>query len=395
MSTLLSLRSFASPGPLPAVATGLPAPAAWSSWQAVHTLLTGPAAAACPPPALAHLAAYHYCVHRAMERGKPLPETLKQRFDQLAAQLEQQAGAGAWPAAQLDQACVAAWLSAQLAADECPARLPISTHLDEALHAEARRLHQQSDAASRRCLLRVLRYFSLRLPVAGAVWAPLQALLAKPPASLAAEPLALGLAEGLAAELLLLLKLHKAGLRHASLVARIRAGISQLLAVRHPVDFLEGHYSVFPHQVLPAAEENAFSAELSWQRGDLGQSLLLYKAHELLQDDELIKIAELVGLNTLLRTTVQATGIETAEFAQGAAGVAHLYRKLYQASQQAAYRDGYHYWLEQTHLLLRQDLAAGRYRQREGELLHGLVGIGLVLVSSLTETELGWDALVL
>jgi hypothetical protein len=361
----------------------------------VHALLAGPAAAACPPPAFANLTAYHYCVQQAMERGQPLPESLTQRFGHLAGHLAQQADSGAWPAAQLDQACVAAWLHAQLAADKRPPLLPVATQLDEALYAEAVRLHQQPDTASRHCFFRIVRYFSLRLPAAASALAPLQALLARQPAPPATEPLALGLAEGLAAELLLLLKLHKAGLRHASIVARIRAGISQLLAVRHPVDFLEGHYSVFPHQVLPDRKEGVFGAELSWQRGDLGQSLLLYKAHELLQDDELIKIAELVGLNTLLRITGQTTGIGTAGLAQGAAGVAHLYNKLYQASQQAAYRDGYRYWLGQTHLLLRQDLAAGLYRGQEGDLLHGLVGVGLVLVSSLSDAELGWDALVL
>ncbi len=392
MSTLLSFRQ---PGGTPSVAAAEPAvPAARRSWEAVHALLTGPAAEACPPPAFANLTAYHYCVHQALERGKPLPTMLSRRFDQLAAQLAQQANQGAWPVAQLDQACVAAWLNTQLATNEHPRRLTLSTRLDEALCAEARHLHQQPDAESQRRFWRVLRYFSLRLPAAAEVLPVLQSLLAHPPPP-PAEPLALGLVEGVAAELLLLLKLHKAGLRHASLVARIRAGISKLLAVRHPVDFLEGHYSVFPHQLLPASEEGTFSAELSWQRGDLGQSLLLYKAHELLQDDELIKIAELVGLNTLLRTTAPATGIGTAELARGAAGVAHLYRKLYQASRLAAYREGYRHWLGQTHILLRQDLAAGRYQGQEGNLLHGLVGIGLVTVASLTDAELDWDALVL
>ncbi len=393
MSTLFSFRQ---PGGAPPVAAPEPAvPAARRSWEAVHALLTGPAAEACPPPAFANLTAYHYCVHQALERGKPLPPMLSRRFDQLAAQLAQQANQGTWPVAQLDQACVAAWLNTQLATSGHARRLTISTRLDEALCAEAHHLHQQPDAESQRRFWRVLRYFSLRLPAAAEALPVLQALLAQPPTSSPAEPLALGLVEGLAAELLLLLKLHKAGLRHASLVARIRTGISKLLAVRHPVDFLEGHYSVFPHQLLPASEEGTFSAELSWQRGDLGQSLLLYKAHELLQDDELIKIAELVGLNTLLRTTASATGVATAELARGAAGLAHLYRKLYQASRLAAYRDGYQHWLGQTHTLLRQDLAAGRYQGQEGDLLHGLVGIGLVTVASLTDTELGWDALVL
>jgi hypothetical protein len=393
MPTLPPFRPPASLPPLPAAA--LAEPAAWHSWQAVHTVLASQPAAAYPPPGFANLTAYHYCVHQAFGRGEPAPALLTQDFQQLVGQLEHQAGLGAWPAAQLDQACVAAWLSTQLAPQGGAPALAVPAQLDEALYAEAVRLHHEPDASSRHCFFRVLRYFSLRLPTATVALPQLQALLALQPEPPAAEQLALGLVEGLAAELLLLLKLHKAGFRQAPIVTRIRAGITRLLMVRHPVDFQEGQYSVFPYQVLPTSQEAAFSAELSWQRGDLGQSLLLYKAHELMQDEELIKIAELVGLNTLLRTTVQATGISTSELAQGAAGVAHLYRKLYQASHQVAYREGYSFWLGQTHSLLHKELATGFYRQREGDLLHGLAGVGLVLLSSLAEAELGWDALVL
>jgi hypothetical protein len=172
--------------------------------------------------------------------------------------------------------------------------------------------------------------------------------------------------------------------------------VQRLLTLRHPVDFAEQHYAVFPYQVHRATGVASFSAELSWRRGDLGQAVLLYEAQDLLQDAELANIAELVGLNTLLRTTIPATQVTSSLLGQGAAGVAYLYHKLFYASgQRPAYRQGYQFWLAQTQHWLGEELAAGFYEHRQGDLLDGLAGVGLVLLSALSGAQLRWDAVVL
>ncbi|GAA3952105.1 hypothetical protein GCM10022406_37370 [Hymenobacter algoricola] len=204
----------------------------------------------------------------------------------------------------------------------------------------------------------------------------------------------LGLAGGRASELLLLLRLCRQGIEVPGLRQYIRAGIQRILAVRRTVDFLAGEYSIFPDQLDEATGETTFSTELSWRYGDLTQVWLLYEAHELLQDAELAKIAELVGLNTLLRTTSQATNITSSQFDRGAAGLATLYRKMYQLSGHPAYQQGYHFWLNQTQQLMQPQLLTGSGLPA-GDLRHGAVGVGLVLLSALTEQELGWEELML
>ena len=107
-------------------------------------------------------------------------------------------------------------------------------------------------------------------------------------------------------------------------------------------------------------------------------------------------MAELVGLNTLLRTTEPTTLVANSLLYRGAAGVAHLYYKLYHASgQHPAYQRGYLFWLDQTQIWLHHELATGFYQNRESELLHGLVGVGLVLLSALAGHPLDWDVAVL
>jgi hypothetical protein len=369
---------------------------AQQSWQRVHHLLISSPVLGTLPDDLPGFAIYHYCAYEAS--GRPPAEAARVRhlFSELVARLREKPLQGlAWSAMQLTQACAVAWLSPRLAEAGLgcpPAWLP---ELDKALYAEALRLRQQADASSRCHLVQVLRYLRLRLPatrhyLAGAIdfmdyLFPSQGIWP------------LGLDEGLAAELLGLIQAHELGLQDAAILERVRAGIRYLLALRRQTDFLDQAYSVFPYEVAFPTNEPAFSPELSWRRGDLGQSLLLYRAHDLLGDQELIKIAELVGLNTMLRTSVTSTGVNTAHFFQGAAGIAYLYLKLYHISGQTSYYQSHQFWLVQTQQWLPPALLPNyvELQAPPSGLLHGLAGIGLVLLASTSPLTLDWDALIL
>lgn len=378
--------------PPPGTASAAPPPEALhpeQSWQQVHQLLAGRYGQATSIAELGGLSVYYHCVHQAFGRAQDAA-----RAQQLFGQLVQQLVLPGHPG-QLDHACTAAWLSTRLPAPGAGTGHPASlVVLDNLLHQRAQQLLLTPTAGSRWHRLRVLRYFTLRAPgepTAGS-WAALWPLAgpATPP-----SPPTLGLAQGLSAELLTLIKLHRAGLPQADVLEQVRQGVRYLLATRRGVDFAEQQFAVFPYQVLPAGGEPLFDAELSWRQGDLGPAWLLYEAHALLHDAELARIAELVGLNTLLRTSLSATRVASSQFYQGAAGLAHLYRKIYHASgQQPAYQAGYAYWLAQTQHWLRQELATC-YPVREADLLHGLSGVGLVLLAAITGPTPEWDDVLL
>ncbi|MGI4759113.1 MAG: lanthionine synthetase LanC family protein [Janthinobacterium lividum] len=339
------------------------------------------------------MTAYYFCVSQALNIHDTAAPLLLQLWQQLAAQLTQQAQLNTWSADQLDQACVAAWLASRLIDSQLLEEADYLLRIDAALLAQADCLHKLADHANRRHFFRILRYFSLRLtsdPNSTALTKLLEMLPQFPAIA------ALGLADGLAAELLLLLRLHKAGIRHAALLPGLHSGLARLLNLRQQVDFSEGNYNAFPYYTPPDFSPEVLSSqELSWRHGDVGQSLLLYKFAEELPDSELIPIAELVGLNTLLRTSWQSTQLNTSQLGQGTAGLAYLYQKVYRLSGHAAYRKGAAFWLERTNTLLRQELVTGFYREQKGDIMQGLVGVGLVLLSSLLVEDLEWDRLVL
>jgi len=379
-------------------------PSAEHTWQQVHRLLARFDEQSCLLPEVLNLAIYHYCVYKAF--GQASAAALAQRLLQQVAnqavwssELAEQTYSANW----FDQACSAAWLSARFTAEGLsPAAMPaLLADFDTRLLRHALNRHPP---LSRQVYTQIVRYFTLRLADsttdATAFLTPLLTASATPPpwttqlvAPLAQMPV--GLEYGLVAELRSLIILHQAGIQTGDPLAQLRHGIRSLLAERREVDFLNQKYSIFPCYAHTQGELATYSAALNWPHGDLGPALLLCEAYKLLNDSELNNISELVGLNTLLRTTPATTKIVSAQLYQGAAGTAHLYRKLHQVSGLPAYEQGTQFWLGRTHELLQQELVKGVYLQRENNLRYGLVGIGLVLLSAVAEGTLDWDATLL
>lgn len=378
-----------------------------TGWRDIHTIVANKSVHGASVPERLGYAAYYYAVYRAFGQEQDAIRA-KELLSQLLVLLTQNAPDIKGPS-QLDNLVVLAWLHADMVqhaglGPENPDQL---AEWDVRLLTEATTL-SENVSLNRADLLRIVRYFYLRLPqqLQDGQWEQVTGLVERmlaeqalgfPGATVPGAPATrLGLADGLAGELLLLVQLAERGTLRTGLMEQVRQGILYILSAKREVDFSEKKYAIFPAEIGHDQEDDAtFSNELSWRAGDLGQALLFYKGYELLQDAELVRLAELVGLNTLLRTDVRATGVTTAEFGTGAAGVAHLYRKLYQLSGHEAYRKGYIYWLTQTRSWLTHELHTDFYLHREHDLRQGLVGVGLVLLSAISEQELSWDRALL
>lgn len=355
----------------------------------VHKQLASEPDVQCEPSTVGALALYYHCVAKASRLDSDA--TRAQRWREQLTRLLLPPPLPPWLSTYLDQACLLAWLMA----DGSPASLGQFAPLDHAMEREGKHLLTRTDTESRQRFFQVLRYFSLRLPDPAAQL-PLGVLLAAWPGVLAPAPALLSLVHGTAAELLVCLHLVKVGGGTAALEVYIREGVRYLLATKRPVDSSQQQYAIFPDEAGQHQAAAQFSAELSWRRGDLGQALVLYEAHALLLDPELVKFAHLVGLCTLLRTTIATTEVQGISLYQGTTGVAHLYRYLYRQSNLPAYLKGYEFWLDSScQLLASTDGAAATSPPPADPLRYGLVGTGLVLLSASTGLELCWEEILI
>ena len=205
----------------------------------------------------------------------------------------------------------------------------------------------------------------------------------------------LGLATGISGILLVLIKAYQKGFEQEAIRKILKSKILEILARKEKVDFAEKRYAIFPNKVVGSTGEAEYTRKLSWGSSDLNQSLLFHQAYEVYKDEDLRKMADVIGLNTLLRQDQEATDITGSSFLEGSSGVAQTYLFLYSLSGHQAYRKGYDYWIERTVALLTDEMASGAYLNREADLLNGLLGPALTLLSCQAGRPLAWSRCVL
>ena len=176
--------------------------------------------------------------------------------------------------------------------------------------------------------------------------------------------------------------------------------VKWLLARQNP----EKSTSCFPSVVMDDEDSRRSHARVSWCYGDLGISVaLLWAARsvgEASWEDEAIRIGRHAA-----RRTLEHSGMIDAGLCHGAAGNAHLFNRLYQATRDEAFLEAARFWLERTLALRKENaglagfltwdpLGGGKWVAEPG-LLEGVTGIGLALLAAVDSMSPEWDRMLL
>jgi lantibiotic modifying enzyme len=166
---------------------------------------------------------------------------------------------------------------------------------------------------------------------------------------------------------------------------------------RPPVDSLY----IFPSYI--GLDNARIESRLAWCYGDMGNALALYKAGTILKRAELTDEAVSILLHSVNIRKREDAGIKDAGICHGTAGIAHMYNRFYQLTGRPEFKEAATYWLEETmRMATFKDGFAG-YKAFQGQedwksemsLLDGISGIGLVLMSAISEMEPKWDRCLL
>lgn len=203
------------------------------------------------------------------------------------------------------------------------------------------------------------------------------------------------LSHGLCGVLLVLINAYPYSIHKRKLERTVVNVIRFILKHKMDVEFSRNQYSFFPFFAIQGAAEISAPNRMGWCYGDLNEVLLFYRAGKWLGDKNLINLADLIGMQSIMRKTPEATLVNGASFCHGSAGLAQFYRTLYRERPLDAYREGYEYWLDKTFALLEEDQERSAYLGKEHEVLEGLVGVGLTLLSYVSDQDLKWSKLFL
>jgi hypothetical protein len=154
-------------------------------------------------------------------------------------------------------------------------------------------------------------------------------------------------------------------------------------------------FSNFPSSIGITGIDKKFNNRLGWCYGDLGQLLLFHRISKTSMAGNISFPLESAVSDMTDRKSYESNLVEDSHFCHGSSGLAHFYCALYKESGNKAYDDAYNYWMDQTVTLLARDLKSNAFKDNEHSILDGFPGIGLTLLSYISDEELAWGDAVL
>jgi hypothetical protein len=204
----------------------------------------------------------------------------------------------------------------------------------------------------------------------------------------------MGLAKGICGVLTVMIELAQI-IDNKPITGFIKDSIRRLIRLRQEVDQSDDKCSFFPYRIDNNNKVAFYDNRLCWSNSDLGHALLLCRAGALCENRNYLRMAEMIALNTLLRKNETHTGINDASLANGAAGVARMYKSLFEFTGNEDLMKGYYFWISKTIGFVDRDLDLGLFDNKEADLLEGLSGVGLTLLSHKHEHITAWSKVLL
>ena len=174
-----------------------------------------------------------------------------------------------------------------------------------------------------------------------------------------------------------------------------------LLARRLPADGI----CCFPHFYVPGVETRA--SRLAWCYGDPGMAVALLVAGRGAGEPEWERIALEVARSAARRPEVEAR-VQDAGLCHGAAGVAHIFHRMYVTTGDEELAAAARSWYEQTLSYHAPGLGVGGFRswstggpddtldwRDDPGFLEGAAGVGLALLAAVSPVDPGWDRIFL
>jgi len=161
--------------------------------------------------------------------------------------------------------------------------------------------------------------------------------------------------------------------------------------------------SVYP-QLFKLNQTKMDSGErLAWCWGDLGLAIMFYEAGKALSNKSWEDEAIYIMLQSSTKRNVKNNRTVDAGLCHGTSGIAHIFNRFYHETKLTEFKEAANFWIEQTlEMAYHKDGLAG-FKAYHGEnnwiknygLLEGIAGIGLALMSHISEEDPLWDSCLL
>ncbi|WP_298542115.1 lanthionine synthetase C family protein [uncultured Aquimarina sp.] len=161
----------------------------------------------------------------------------------------------------------------------------------------------------------------------------------------------------------------------------------------------ESQSSFFPSWVYPEMEKYT-NSRLAWCYGDLGMGISLWKAGKALDNGEYKELAIQTLKNSTKRRDVEEARINDTGLCHGVFGIITMFNYMYKETKELIFKETADFWMEEALKMDTYKDGYAGYKQWRGDqeewkneanLLEGIAGIGLSMISYLAPSENQWN----
>lgn len=199
----------------------------------------------------------------------------------------------------------------------------------------------------------------------------------------------ISLSHGMSSILIFLLESQKKGINNNTTKHLINGTINYILDQKKEIKSENG--SIFA-STSKENESELVSGRLGWCYGDLGIAIAMWQAFKISNSTVLKRIAEEIIINTSQRRDLASNFVRDAGICHGTAGIAMVFHYFGEETGLNEAWEAYYYWLNETLKMSKFEDGLAGYKtyiseteiKNDYSLLLGISGIGLVLLSELT-----------
>lgn len=211
----------------------------------------------------------------------------------------------------------------------------------------------------------------------------------------------LSMSHGIAGVIAILGRLYEIGICKEKVFELATGAVIYLLNNRRKAN----ERYLFPGWIHKDDMEMMQGGRLAWCYYDMGISIALWQAGQLFGNEQWKREATDILLHTINIRDIGESGVRDAGLCHGAAGIAHIYHRMYRYTNVEVFRDSAIFWFEQCVKMASFDDGLAGYKtfetveyggwQNDYGFLNGIAGIGLALISSVSNVEPDWDRALL
>lgn len=210
----------------------------------------------------------------------------------------------------------------------------------------------------------------------------------------------LSLSHGIASIIAFLARLYEFDLYREKVTPLLDGAVHYLLSHSLDIDKFPSHFPSWVQEGQPLSH-----SRLAWCYGDLGIGISLWQAAGIRGNAEWKERAIDTLKHSTGRRDLKENAVIDVGLCHGAAGIAHIYNRMFHYSGIEIFRETALYWLDNSIKMARHEDGFAGYKAWHTEkyggwvaepgILEGIAGIGLALLAAISEIEPGWDRCLL